>query len=108
MPIYEYRCASCHRIFEEWSRQVEEDSVPRSCPLCGCEARRLISHTSFALKGQGWYATDYGSLKGKKEGEAAASTSPLPPPAPPTPAEAAALSAPPAPVSSGNANASAS
>ena len=108
MPIYEYRCAHCHRIFEEWSRRVEDDSVARSCPLCGCEARRLISYTSFSLKGQGWYATDYGPLKGQKEGDAGASASPPPPPAPPSPAEAAAMSTPPAPVSSGNANAAAS
>jgi putative FmdB family regulatory protein len=107
MPIYEYRCSACHRIFEEWSRHAEDNSVARSCPLCGCEARRLISQTSFSLKGQGWYATDYGAKKNEQTGEAGTSAAP-PPPSPPSPAEAASLSAPSASAPSGNATAAAS
>jgi putative FmdB family regulatory protein len=107
MPIYEYRCSACHRIFEEWSRQAEEASVAHSCPLCGREARRLISHTSFSLKGQGWYVTDYGARKNEKE-NSGASASPLPPPSPPSSAEAASLSASPARTSSENVNAASS
>jgi putative FmdB family regulatory protein len=106
MPIYEYRCSTCHRIFEEWSRQVEENSSARSCPLCGREAKRLISHTSFSLKGEGWYVTDYGALKGKSESDAGVSAPP--PPAPPAPQETAPLSTPPARTSSENMNAAAS
>jgi predicted nucleic acid-binding Zn ribbon protein len=30
------------------------------CPSCGGALNKLISHTSFILKGTGWYATDYG------------------------------------------------
>jgi putative FmdB family regulatory protein len=108
MPIYEYRCSSCHRIFEEWSRHAEDNSVARSCPLCGCEANRLISQTSFSLKGQGWYVTDYGARKSEKEKEAGTSASPLPPPTPPSPAEASSLSASPPRASSENANAAVS
>ena len=105
MPIYEYRCSTCHRIFEEWSRQVEENSGTRSCPLCGRDAKRLISHTSFSLKGQGWYVTDYGALKGKSED---AGASPPAPPTPPSPQETASPAAPPARTSPENANAAAS
>jgi putative FmdB family regulatory protein len=108
MPIYEYRCPACHQIFEEWSRQVEDYSVAHSCPVCGSKAKRLISHTSFSLKGQGWYVTDYGAQKGKKEDEAGAPASPVPPSAPPSSAETASMSAPPAQASSGNTNATVS
>lgn len=63
MPIYEYRCTDCHQIFEEWCKQAVDGNVTRSCPICRGQAKRLISDTSFALKGSGWYATEYGTHK---------------------------------------------
>ena len=63
MPIYEYRCSECQQLFEEWCKQVEETSVPHACPICKGQAHRIISNTSFALKGGGWYVTEYGSRK---------------------------------------------
>lgn len=57
MPIYEYCCNDCEQIFEEWQRNHNDDDVP--CPVCGGESRRIISNTSFVLKGTGWYVTDY-------------------------------------------------
>jgi predicted nucleic acid-binding Zn ribbon protein len=40
------------------------------CPKCRRKVRRLISNTSFHLKGSGWYVTDYarGGNGKKKEG----------------------------------------
>lgn len=64
MPIYEYRCPECQKVFEEWVKHAEDENVPHTCPTCKGAARRIMSHTSFALKGTGWYATDYGSHKG--------------------------------------------
>lgn len=62
MPIYEYRCTACNRITEEWVRNFDvADEQP--CEHCGKPARRIMSHTSFQLKGGGWYVTDYGSHK---------------------------------------------
>jgi putative FmdB family regulatory protein len=59
MPVYEYRCGKCGHEFEEIQR-ITEDPI-RKCPRCGKPAvERLISKTSFVLKGSGWYATDYG------------------------------------------------
>ncbi len=58
MPIYEYECEGCGHIFEEWQKDFKEREV--RCPNCNSPARRLISHTSFILKGSGWYVTDYG------------------------------------------------
>lgn len=68
MPIYEYRCDECHQLFETWCKHVEENDVPHACPICKGQSRRIISNTSFALKGGGWYATEYGSRS--KEGKA--------------------------------------
>jgi len=56
MPIYEYRCAQCG-IFEEVQR-ITDQPLER-CPKCRRKVQRLISSTSFHLKGSGWYATDY-------------------------------------------------
>ncbi|MDR0827644.1 MAG: zinc ribbon domain-containing protein [Desulfovibrio sp.] len=67
MPIYEYRCDECSHLFEEWSKKVETGDAERACPLCRGKARRIISNTSFALKGDGWYMTDYGTLKNREK-----------------------------------------
>ncbi len=68
MPIYEYLCDKCEREFEVEQR-ITEDPI-RSCPHCRSrKVRRLISQTSFVLKGSGWYADLYSSNKGKSEGD---------------------------------------
>ena len=59
MPIYEYNCQDCKQIFEEWQKDYEERDIP--CPVCGGNASRIISSTSFVLKGGGWYASGYNS-----------------------------------------------
>ena len=69
MPVYEYLCDKCEREFEVEQR-ITEDPI-RSCPHCRSrKVRRLISQTSFVLKGSGWYADLYSSNKGKSEGDA--------------------------------------
>ena len=62
MPIYEYRCPKCNATFEEWLRHAD-DAATCVCPSCHAEAKRIISHTTFVLKGGGWYATEYGNRK---------------------------------------------
>lgn len=57
MPIYEYKCEKCGKEFEEWQKISEP---PVDTCACGGKASRLISHSSFVLKGTGWYVTDYG------------------------------------------------
>src|SRR5262245_23735413 len=76
MPIYEYRCDKCEREFEAEQR-ITDDPL-RSCPHCRSrKVRRLISQTSFVLKGSGWYSDLYSSSKGSKPaaGEAGAEAS---------------------------------
>ncbi|MFZ5865146.1 MAG: FmdB family zinc ribbon protein [Thermodesulfobacteriota bacterium] len=58
MPIYEYCCQSCGCEFEEWQKIT--DQPLDKCKRCGGKASRLISRSSFVLKGTGWYVTDYG------------------------------------------------
>lgn len=61
MPTYEYECPKCG-VFEV-SQRITEQPL-RRCPTCKGKVSKLISSTSFTLKGTGWYATDYAS-KGK-------------------------------------------
>lgn len=56
MPIYEYECPKCGQF--EVTQRITEDAL-KKCPTCKSKVRKLISNTSFQLKGSGWYATDY-------------------------------------------------
>ncbi|HEB02003.1 MAG TPA: zinc ribbon domain-containing protein [Nitrospirae bacterium] len=67
MPVYEYKCSSC----DEHLEVMQKISDPRLtiCPECGGELTKLISTTSFVLKGGGWYADGYSSAEnGKAKG----------------------------------------
>jgi len=61
MPIYEYRCTACNNEFEALQK-ISDDPV-KTCPACGGEVKKLISHSAFHLKGSGWYATDFSGKK---------------------------------------------
>jgi len=66
MPIYEYACDKCSHEFEVEQR-ITEDPV-KTCPACRSrKVRRLISQTSFVLKGGGWYSDLYSSSKGSEK-----------------------------------------
>ncbi|HXW84320.1 MAG TPA: zinc ribbon domain-containing protein [Candidatus Binataceae bacterium] len=67
MPIYEYQCPKCG-VFEVTQRITE--SPLKKCPTCKAKVERILSRSSFVLKGSGWYATDYG----KKPSSAPAET----------------------------------
>lgn len=73
MPIYEYQCPKCQHTFEEWVK-ASESHGQEPCPQCGEPSPRIMSQTSFVLKGGGWYVSDYGYRKGVNE-EGASSTS---------------------------------
>lgn len=68
MPIYEYECLECEKTFE--IMQKFSDEPLRICPECNGQLKKLISNTSFVLKGNGWYVTDYASPERKKAMEA--------------------------------------
>jgi putative FmdB family regulatory protein len=73
MPIYEYECQKCGTF--EATQRITEDPLSK-CPTCKGKVKKLISNTSFQLKGTGWYITDY-ARKGKdaSKGENGASSS---------------------------------
>lgn len=73
MPIYEYKCDKCG-VFEVTQR-ITEPTLKR-CPTCKSKVERMISATSFILKGSGWYATDYaksGSTKSESVSDSSGS-----------------------------------
>jgi putative FmdB family regulatory protein len=57
MPLYEYQCDSCKKVLEVM--QKFSDAPLDACPECGGPVAKLMSMSSFALKGSGWYTTDY-------------------------------------------------
>ena len=83
MPIYEYQCVKCGYVTE--ALQKFSDPPLKVCGLCHGRVKRLISQSTFHLKGTGWYVTDYASKSGssqtpsksseKKTGESAAKKS---------------------------------
>jgi putative FmdB family regulatory protein len=73
MPLYEYACAGCGDEFEVEQRITDEPV--KSCPACRSrKVKRLISQTSFVLKGSGWHADLYSSKRGKDKAADAAGT----------------------------------
>ncbi len=64
MPIYEYECLKCNKVFEV--AQKITDKPLAECSECGGVLRKLITNTSFVLKGSGWYVTDHPSEERKK------------------------------------------
>ena len=58
MPTYEYTCTECQHNWEE--EQSIKDEPLTKCVKCGKNsAKRLISKTSFILKGGGWFKDGY-------------------------------------------------
>jgi len=61
MPVYEYKCKKCNKITE--IMQKFSDEPLKSCQYCSGEVEKIISQSSFVLKGSGWYKTDYAKKK---------------------------------------------
>ncbi len=58
MPIYEYQCTECGHRME--ALQKISDAPLKECPACvSTGLTRLVSASSFRLKGGGWYETDF-------------------------------------------------
>ncbi len=108
MPIYEYTCHECSKVFDAIQKMSDAPLTHCRCEKAGKVTKNLTA-AGFALKGSGWYATDV-------KGGAAAKPSPEKPEAKPaettaapaagsaaaTPAAAPAPVAPaPAPVATG-------
>jgi putative FmdB family regulatory protein len=61
MPIYEYQCRKCGKQFETFQGITEPEL--KACKFCKGKVSKLVSLSSFSLKGTGWYVTDYAGKK---------------------------------------------
>jgi len=61
MPLYEYECEQCGKVVEVLQKFSDEPLT--TCSSCSGKLHKLISHSSFHLKGSGWYVTDYANKK---------------------------------------------
>ena len=66
MPIYEYKCQKCGHQFETMQRitddpltECTQETGKKKKSECKGELKKLISQTSFSLKGGGWYKDGY-------------------------------------------------
>jgi putative FmdB family regulatory protein len=73
MPIYEYECTKCGKMTEAIQRF--SDPPLANCAHCSGELHKLISMSTFHLKGSGWYVTDYA---GKNQSTCAAKNTDAP------------------------------
>ncbi len=65
MPIYEYECKACENVFEIQQRMI--DDPLKICPDCQGEVKKLVSVSSFQLKGGGWYSDGYSGASNEKD-----------------------------------------
>ena len=73
MPIYEYECEKCGEIIEKF--QTFSEKPLKSCEHCSGKLHKIISQSTFHLKGTGWYVTDYSGKSQKPSNTAAQETS---------------------------------
>ena len=67
MPLYEYQCSKCDHVWELIQRM--SDAPPKTCPKCRSrKVGKMMSRTSFVLKGSGWYADGYSGKSNKGGG----------------------------------------
>ena len=70
MPIYEFRCENGH-LFEVMQRIT--DAPVTECETCGAPVTRVYHPIAVHFKGSGFYNTDYGTAKRKREMDKSAS-----------------------------------
>jgi putative FmdB family regulatory protein len=71
MPIYEYRCENGH-LFEVMQKITEEPVT--QCEVCGAPVQRVFHPIAVHFKGSGFYNTDYGTAKRRRENADSASS----------------------------------
>jgi len=57
MPIYEYKCKKCQKLFE-YLQKFSDDPI-EECEQCSGQLEKQLSTTSFSLKGSGWFKDGY-------------------------------------------------
>ena len=70
MPIYEYKCENGH-VFDVMQKMTDEPLT--ECQDCGAPAVRVLHSPAVHFKGSGFYNTDYGTARRKREMDKSAS-----------------------------------
>jgi putative FmdB family regulatory protein len=70
VPTYEYRCENGH-LFEVMQKITDEPVT--TCTECDAAVQRVYSPIAVHFKGSGFYNTDYGTSKRKRELDKSAS-----------------------------------
>lgn len=58
MPFYEFKCEECNIVMER-NLPINTRIKFIICHKCGREAKKIISNSTFILKGGGWYTEGY-------------------------------------------------
>jgi putative FmdB family regulatory protein len=54
MPIYEFRCLKCNKVFELLKLKKEDESLMMKCPKCGSpEIERVLSTINIGAPARG-------------------------------------------------------
>ena len=56
MPLYDYACTKCGRVYEV--RHGFDESHSEPCASCGSPLRRVFNPAPVLFKGSGFYVTD--------------------------------------------------
>ena len=51
MPIYEYRCEKCGKVYEKLILTSSHKEVDVICDGCGVNCKKIISKSSFKVNG---------------------------------------------------------
>ena len=62
MPLYDFQCNECKHLFVVLQKYVDPNPI---CEKCEEPTTKIISETSFILKGDGWYRDGYSKIKSK-------------------------------------------
>ncbi len=71
MPVYDYKCKKCAKVFEV--EHTMRDVAMKFCPACGGELKKVYNAVGVVFKGSGFHVTDYGK-SGKNESKPAKSS----------------------------------
>ena len=80
MPVYEYECKKCEKVLEVQQRM--SDAPLQNCPECNSPVKKLMSMSSFQLKGGGWYSDGYASVSKSSDDKTSKPAAPTSPAAP--------------------------
>src|SRR6202158_387785 len=89
MPIYEYVCDKCGKLNDVLQKM--NDPPPERCAGCGTKGKltKVVSRSSFVLRGGGWYSDLYSSAKKDSKSGSSKESDSAPPKTDATPTKAA-------------------